>query len=524
MKKLMIGAAALALLTGCGKTDKPAEVAKVELQDLVVRAGDPAKAGDALAAMSLADSGAGVLSFGSKNVDGATATFSDISITGEDALKAGSLTFEGLDMTDKGAVFGKMSLKDVTMAAPDEGAEIKLGNLELVNPSPELAGWFAATMNGQEVDFPAVENVVFDSWTASDMSADFMEDGMDGTFKVGKVEIRDMADLKAKKAMISGISFSGTDQEIATPITFNLGSMTMTNVNAKFVKAMQENTGDEEAMMAAVMSAVYENPMDPGVDSLVIDDVNFDADGVSFNMPSLVSSVERNSAGQPTRYITKPFTATLKADADAGEAGAQMLQGLSMVGYEELTLKGEGDSKYDPDKDIITFAANKNYFELVDGAKFSFGGKMEGYSAYNKAVGTQFNFADMAEGAEPDPEAMMEAMGVLTFHNLEFAIDDNGLLDRAFNAIATSQGQDPAEMKSQINMGLAMAPMMAQGSGVDMALVTEMTGALGKFLSDGGTLTLKMSPKTPLSISDIMGNPDPSAYTKDSLGFTATHK
>jgi hypothetical protein len=51
-----------------------------------------------------------------------------------------------------------------------------------------------------------------------------------------------------------------------------------------------------------------------------------------------------------------------------------------------------------------------------------------------------------------------------------------------------------------------------------------MTGALGKFLSDGGTLTLKMDPKTPLAISDIMANPDPAAYTKDSLGFTATHK
>ena len=523
MKKLMIGAAALALLTGCGKTDKPAEVAKVELQDLVVRKGDPAKASDALAAMSLTDSGAGVLSFGSKKIDGATATFSDLTIAGEDGLKAGSLTFEGLDMAAGGATFGKMSLKDVVMSSDDD-AEVKLGNLELINPSTELAGWFAATMNGQMADFPAIENVVFDSWSASDMSAAFTEDGMDGTFKIGKVEIRDMADLKAKKAMISGISFNGVDEEMDGPITFSLGSMTMTNVNAKFVKAMQENAGNEEEMMAALMTAVYENPMDPGVDSLVIDDVKFDADGVKFDMPSLVNTVERNKAGQPVRYITKPFTATLKADADGGETGAQMLQGLSMVGYEEMTFKGEGDSSYDPDKDIISFAAKNNYFELVDGAKFSFGGKLEGYGAYNKAIGSQFNFADMAQGGEPDPDLMMEAMGVLTFHNLEFSIADNSLLDRAFNAAATSQGQDPEEMKAQINMGLAMAPMMAQGSGVDMALVTEMTGALGKFLSDGGTLTLKMAPKTPLSISDIMANPDPSAYTKDSLGFTATQK
>jgi hypothetical protein len=66
--------------------------------------------------------------------------------------------------------------------------------------------------------------------------------------------------------------------------------------------------------------------------------------------------------------------------------------------------------------------------------------------------------------------------------------------------------------------------MMAQGSGVDMALVSEATGALSKFISDGGTLTIKLAPETPLSVASIMENPDPSAYTKDALGFTATQK
>lgn len=525
MKKLMIGAAALALLTGCGgKSDKPAEVAKVELKELTVRSGDPAKAGDALAAMSLTDSGTGVLSFANKNVDGASATFTDVAIAGEEGLNVGRLKFEGLDMTDVGPTFGKMTLNNVVMGDPDSDEEVKLANLELVNPSPELAGWFAATVNGQQVDFPPVEKVVFDSWTASDMSAAFNEDGGEGSFKIGKVEIRDMADLKAKRAMVSGISFNGTSDDVSGPITFGVGNMTLTNVNAKFVKALQENAGDEEEMMAALMDVVYENPMDPGVDAMSIDDVNFAADGVSFNMPSLVSTVSRNAAGQPTRFITKPFTATLKADADAGEAGAEMLQGLSMIGYEEITIKGEGDSTYDPDKDIIEFTANKNYIELVDGATLKFGGKLEGYNAYNKAIGQDFNFANMAEGAEPDPEAMMEAMGLLTLHNITFSIDDNSLLDRIFNAAATSQGQDPEEMKSQINMGLAMAPMLAQGSGIDMALVTEATGALGKFLSDGGEITFTLAPKTPLAVSSIMENPDPAAYTKDSLGFSATHK
>ena len=45
-----------------------------------------------------------------------------------------------------------------------------------------------------------------------------------------------------------------------------------------------------------------------------------------------------------------------------------------------------------------------------------------------------------------------------------------------------------------------------------------------KFISDGGTLTIKLDPDTPLSVASIMENPDPAAYTKDTLGFTATQK
>ena len=64
MKNLMMGAAALALIAGCGGTggDTPS-TPDADLSKLTVRDGDPAKAADALAAMSLTDSGSVILSF-----------------------------------------------------------------------------------------------------------------------------------------------------------------------------------------------------------------------------------------------------------------------------------------------------------------------------------------------------------------------------------------------------------------------------------------------------------------------------
>lgn len=526
MKKLMIGAAALALLTACGQDNKSSDIkiAEPQLKELSVRAGDPAEAAQALAAMSLTDSGTGVLSFAGSTTDGATATFTDLTITGEDAVKVGSLVFEGLDMEGDLANFGKMSLNDITISEEGEDVEVKLGSIELINPSAELAGWIAAGLNGQEAPFPSADKIVFDSWSVNGLTGSFADAGADGTFGLEKIEIRDMVDLKAAKAVISGLTLNGTDAEEGMNFDIRLGSMSATNVDAKFVKALQENIGDEEALAAAIMDVAYENPMDPGYDSFTLDDLAIDVAGASFAIPSVVAAVERNAAGQPVKYVTKPYSMTLKADAEGGEAGAALLQGLSVVGYEELELKGEGVATYDPDKDIVSFDAKSNYIELVDGAKFSFGGKIEGYNAYTKEIGSSFDFEQMALGGEPDPMAMTEALGKLTIHGFEFSIADNSLLDRAFNAAATAQGADPAEMKSQIGMGLAMAPMMAQGTGIDMALVSEATAALSSFINDGGTLTIKLNPSTPLSIASMMENPDPSAYTKDALGFSATHK
>ena len=528
MKKLMFGAAGIALLAACGSggSDATPEVtiAQPVLKELSVRAGNPAEAANALAAMSLSNSGSGVLSFAGSTTDGATATFTDLTITGEDAIKAGSLVFEGLDMESGQANFGKMSLNDITITDDEEDVEVKLGSIELINPSPELAGWLAASLNGQEVPFPSADKVVFDSWSMSGLSGDFSDTEAEGTFGVDKIEIRDMTDLKAAKAVISGISLNGSDTSDGIDFDISLGGMTATNVDAKFIQAIQENADDEEAMVSAIMDLAYDDPMEPGYDSFKLDDLAIDVAGASFAIPSIVAGVERNAAGQPVKFVTEPYSMTLKADAAGGEIGEQLLQGLSVVGYEELELKGASIATYDPDTDIVEFAAGANYLELVDGAKFSMGGKIEGYSSYAQEAATAFDFEDLAAGAEPDPMAMTNAMGKLTFHNFELSIDDNSLLDRAFNAAATAQGADPAELKSQIGMGLAMAPMMAQGSGVDMALVTEATTALSSFINDGGTLTLKLDPDTPLSVASIMANPDPAAYTKESLGFSATQK
>ena len=89
MKYLLTGMIALTLLTGCGQKDKaagggtPASVVfdADELPKVSLRKGDPATAGEALAALYLSESGAGRLSFTGSNVDGDKAVFNDVTLS-----------------------------------------------------------------------------------------------------------------------------------------------------------------------------------------------------------------------------------------------------------------------------------------------------------------------------------------------------------------------------------------------------------------------------------------------------------
>lgn len=526
MKYLLSGVAAIALLSGCDNSGSQA--ADEPVSEITLREGDPAEADAVIAAMSLTNSGDGEIVYAEKAVDGAMVTFTDITVGGDDesAVKAGTLVFEGLDMVDGQASFSKMSLNNISIEDEEIGeGDFTVASIELINPTPELAAWLASSLNAAEpAPFPAADQIGFAAWTINDVAVDITDEDGDGTISLDSFEVRDLADQKAARATLNNFDFSFTDTEDDVPVNMTLGSMSVAGLNLGFLEAIQQNMGDEEAMAEAVFSQVYDQPMDPGYDRFSLDSFAMDVAGASFRLPSLDASIERNSEGQPVKYVTKPFTMTLDADPEGGEAGAGLAQGLSMVGYEQVELKGAGVASYDPENDIVSFEADDNYFELVDGAKISYGGKIGGYAAYSKKVADTFNFEDMAEGAEPDPMEMQAALSELEIYGFTLRIEDDSLVNRVFNAVAAQSGEDPEQMRSQAAAMMSMAPMMVQGSGVDVEMVTELASAVSGFITEPGTLTVQLDPEAPLSVETLSAMDDPSMLTKEYLGFSATHK
>lgn len=540
MKYLLTGVAAIAMLTACGDKDKSADTAASEYavdaaKDIKARKGDPATAPQALAAFALDQSTGDRISFADSKLNGDKAVFTDVTLFGGDAdeddedgmhlsgtdLKAKKLEFDGLAMVDGQASFSKMVMSDVSFVPndPEEAAEgsATIGSIELVNPSPALAAWVASAFSSDEPgDLPQGAELSFDLWNVSDVNMKLdEEDGTTGTFLVDAISVSGLKDRKAAQMALKDLKLDMFDPEDDMTVKANLGNIDIRGFD--FSVFGEEGEDLEDSLQSGIMTGLNpKDPANPGYDSISMKDMSFDVSGVNFDMPSLVSKVSHDSQGRAVKVVTEPTKMTL--NTGTGELGEQLSGQLALLGYEKLELTMAGEQSYDPDLDIVTLAANKNYWELKDGFRLDFGAKYEGASAMAAAQAEQ--------DIDPaDPAAMMnEVMGKLTLHSLDLKLDDNGIVDRAFNAYAAQSGEDPQQLRNQTAGMMAMAPMMLGGSGVDMELVTEASTALSSFITDPKTLTISLNPASPLKVSELAEMEDPSALTKSALGFSATNE
>ena len=551
MKYLLTGVAALTLLTACGDKNKDQdgagqagiEYSQDKTKKVKLRKGDPATASQVLSAMSLTQSGAGRVSFASSDIKGAKAVFKDVTLlSSEDDsvegvslddddgelhlkgadLKAGTMEFEGLGMIDGQPNFSRVVLSDITFV-PKNPEEVhgssKIKSMELVNPSPETAAWIASLFGkGEAVDMPEGKALSFDLWSMNDVNFQIdEEEGQKGAFLVSSVEMLGLKDEKVARMAMKGFSLDLTDPKDDTDLTARLGGVDIRGANLGMFNDMA-NGEAAKGMQSGLFEMLQNDPANPGYDSVSIDDLKVAISGASFDMPKLSSKVTRDKKGRAVKVATDPFKMTL--GTGEGELGEKFGSQLALLGYEKLELSGQGEQTYDPDKDMVTIAKGKNFWKLDDGFRLDFSGKYEGASAVAAAQAKT-----MAEEGPSDPGALMqEALDKLLVHNFQLSLDDDGFVNRAFNAYAAQSGEDPQQLRSQTAGMMAMMPMMAAGAGIDPELASEASAALSSFLTDPKTLTISVAPLTPLRVADFAEMEDPSALTKTALGFSATNE
>jgi hypothetical protein len=481
--------------------------------------------------MSLETSGSGNVTWDKRDLRGDKAVFTGVTIVtsayeGDDEdeiseldgadLTVATLELDGLAMLDGEPSFSRILLNDITFVPTDpdeaENGSGKIGSIDLVNPSPETASWVASLFSEDEVpDLPEGDALAFDQWAVKDVDFRIDDpDGEQGTFTIGTIEVTGLKEQAAALMKLDGLTFDMFDPAEDTKMKLNLASIEMRGADLGLLTDASGDAADPEEV-SQMMNLAGQDPANPGYESLKLNGFDMDMAGVKIDLPKLVSAVGRDKKNGVVAVKTEPFKVSLTTEE--GKYGEQLAGQLAMLGYQELELSGAGYQTYDEASDLTTYQKGENFWELKDGFRIDFGAQYAGAKAM------------AAADASDDPTDMLgDTLDNMIIHNMELSIDDDGFMDRAFNAYAAQSGQDPQEIRNQLTGLLAMAPMMAAGSGIDPELLTEASTALSSFVTSPKTLTIKLAPAEPLAMSTLADMEDPSALTKEKLGFSAANE
>ena len=171
------------------------------------------------------------------------------------------------------------------------------------------------------------------------------------------------------------------------------------------------------------------------------------------------------------------------------------------IGYDKLTLDVSWDGLRDLAAKTMTIRDFK--LSLQDGGDFSVTGIMG-----NLPEPSQLN----------DPNASSKA-GATEVHTMTIRYDDKSLAGRVMDMLAAQQGITREAYAEQI--AGAMPFLLAALNNPEFQ--NEVAGALGAFLKDPQSLTLKLEPTAPVSGQDIMGIMQSSPQTlPDKLNASVT--
>ncbi len=534
MRHIMIGASALAILAACGADDSPNDKAKdavksvsesLEISDIKVpelkfKAKDYGQTAEVLAALKLDGESNEFISFADSSTAKGGAVFKDVSIKPKDengkALIAKTMTFDGLNMTDEGPSFDRLVLSDMSLVDEEEGVNLAIGDISIVEPNAAASQFFASLIQGEEPeDVAPFSEWAFDRLSLSDLTLSATPKEEDGSISatIGELSMSSLAEAVAGNTLFSDIKIDFDIQDGDMPMkgNLNLDKLSLANMQASFFDTLAEASSDPEAIagLNEKLMADYTSPIDQGYDQGVVEGLSFDVSGLSFSMPRSATKVVRDKNGVATQIVSPKTEFKLSADAEGGQIGAQLAQALAMLDYTDLEFAVEAKASYDPETQETRY--DDYVIGMKDGFELSFNGGAFGLLDAMKGLSS----------GEPGEAPNMDALSGMKFSDMEISLEDKSLLDRAFKVGAQMQGMEPAQLKSMATGFLAMGSMQMNQSGVDTAIVNQVVGAITTFVEDSGTLTIKLAPEAPIAMSDFE---DPSKLTVESLGFSAETK
>jgi len=138
--------------------------------------------------------------------------------------------------------------------------------------------------------------------------------------------------------------------------------------------------------------------------------------------------------------------------------------------------------------------------------------------SYNYGASGVKAMTDKMRASNSTTPNMQTAMQAMTLNGFQMRLEDKSIVERGLKLAGEMRGASPEQVKKELKVALAFAPMMA--SGLEGEMLGEIAGAFGSFVDNGGTLSIVIDPKEPLPMSQLADYKN-SGLTMEQIGFTA---
>lgn len=374
--------------------------------------------------------------------------------------------------------FDRLTLENAILS-DGEGGETRFERLVIDRPGPELSRSIAAsfTRDGKVLaDLSGnLAGYSFRELTLTGLAVT-LPDG-DGQMQASALTLRGLDGDGLELASIDAVGFD-------SPATrFRIESVRMEEVGSRFLASLFDGTSATPLqIMISGNPADYYRLFD-------MTGLSGSASGVIYEMDSFTAEVTREAAGLRTLASMPAMRLRAERGSDPGEHVHNV---LGFLGYEEVVLRFETDTIYDPETDTLQ-TQNQNRFVWEDGLTLSASQSISGVQAYSDAV------TAARENAITDPGALAAYENLLVLNGLDVRLEDQTVLDRSFSAYAQMNGVTPAQMRVQASalIGLGLSALPAE---IPRPFLNAIAQPLSEFVREGGTLVIALDPPQPVPL------------------------
>jgi len=477
--------------------------------DVPAREVSDAEGREALAALNLLTESDDGLNWASTSGSDGNYSYTDLTVKDEDGqMSIAKAKLIGVHMDGETATFDRADFSGIKIYDQTEDTTITMGTLSVARPTPDMAKAIITSLQNikdlEDLDLDIDDkdaDMGFGALGIGDVSITSKELNLSTESLVwGEDPETNLTDFKVQDV---ALNFTQNADE---PVTASLKSFSATGLRGDMMKNLPDGRSGPLGMMSGF------NPLAKMYSTLKMEELDFDSNFVSVTSEGFEGKSTEKGGVTTQKSVGEPFIIRLK-EAPKDPQAKQAYEMVKELGFDEIVLQSSQTTVMDSNEDTI--AVKDGLLSMKDGFKLSYNYGASGVKAMtDKMQSLESGTMDSRESQAN----MQAAMGDVKLSGLQLRLEDQSIVERGLKLAGKFRGASADQVKKEIKVALAFAPMMA--SGLEGEMLGEISGAFGTFIENGGTLSIVMDPKTPLSVSEL-ANYKGSQLTMDDIGFSA---